>query len=742
MNDKSKDDDLGTKESASTDESLDEESLSPGPLDVEHPPGAEDSSEDSLDTNVEAPLNEDPRDATSPLNEDSPDAQALLDEDSPETESSADEGTQERIKRKAPRVSVRRRVEGEFEDARVFGFTKDIGWGGMFLRTADVLEEDTEVDLRVQLQPDTPPVTVHGRVVRAVTDSPERGMAIAFHTEGKEPERQFIASFVREMELQLKLEKFEQAKRKFLGEVRGFQEDKVALERQRLAFADQEIKQSQDSHALREELRDLKRSYHEKLEQAEERRRQAETDLTRERHELRRERDAFERDKEDVAAVREQIDTDRERLSQEMEDLRLALETERGGILEDMDRERKLHKQLAARKASAREKEFERRLEQMQQRIVSLEHVNDLLESKCRDFETRTSAIRSQETGKTAAAEARLTEMEAEEAESAAQRRAAEARLEARFDLVQDRLRTAQRDLDNERRASSRLVDSLKDQLREANAQNQRLNDELDDLDETRAQLITDMDTSKDKRVDLETLAAKQQLELGEAKTRLRFRNNMFDELQERMQEHVAELEAERKNLQQSKTALEQIVLQLKQQLKQQPQAQSSLARPAETSSQSPPPLTPSPLPGMQFPVPAQAPRAPAPTQAPPRAQPPAPARVSPQVQSPVPTQAPPHAQTPAVSQAPPPAQPQGPTQPPSQTQAPSPGPNPDGNDEPTLASAVPDTADPDDLQHFGFGRRMSHWLEQIAVRVVPTSVDTDDIPNWEKDDGDRDEED
>ena len=47
------------------------------------------------------------------------------------------------------------------------------------------------------------------------------------------------------------------------------------------------------------------------------------------------------------------------------------------------------------------------------------------------------------------------------------------------------------------------------------------------------------------------------------------------------------------------------------------------------------------------------------------------------------------------------------------------------------------DSADLGDLQYLGIGRRVTHWFEQLAVRVMPGSVDPDDTPSWSSDDDD-----
>jgi hypothetical protein len=560
------------------------------------------------------------------------------------------------IKRRAPRVAVRRRVEGQFADARVFGFTRDIGWAGMFLRTADVLPEGTEVDLQVQLHPDTPPVTVQGRVVRAIREPPESGMAISFDTEGREQERQFIASFVREMELQLKLEQLDEAKRKFLGEVRAFQEDKIALERQRLAFADEELNSSREAHALREELRQLKRSYLDKVQQADERRRESEAQLDRLHRELEREKQDIGRERAHLEAQRHELDEERQRAEEEAAKLRQMIDQERERLLDEMDRERKLHKHLAARKRAARDREYELHIEKLGQRIAALEHVNELLESRARDMENRTALIRSEEAGRVAVAEARIAEVEADAAGQLAQHRATQARLEARIEELQTRLYAAEREAAQERLDAQDDLDTLSDRLGDANAQIERLKREMDDIDEARSQLRSDLNASQERRAELETQVTQLQLELDETRTRLEFRDSMFEDMQERFEEHTVQPEEEEPD------------------------------PPIDLTTSGPQP--PASSPGTSIP------ESEAPSEPPVIREPPKPVKTAGRA----PLQA-------------------------------------------TMArprSVQPETAGRGDQQHFGLGRRTSHWGEQVAARVAPGSLDLDQLLNRDDDTGDN----
>ncbi len=177
--------------------------------------------------------------------------------------------------RKDPRVPVRRPVRLQSDDGRLAGETRDIGGGGTFVKTDDVLEVGAEVVLKMQLEADAAPVLVRGLVVRAVTDGPDRGMAIAFQSEGLHPDRETIASFVREQDLDIRTERLEAAKREFLEKVRAFEAERARFERRARAEPGDVV--------LQDELRQAKREYLRKLQHTEARRRDLEAELARER---------------------------------------------------------------------------------------------------------------------------------------------------------------------------------------------------------------------------------------------------------------------------------------------------------------------------------------------------------------------------------------------------------------------------------------------------------------------------
>ena len=453
---------------------------------------------------------------------------------SPTTEEAPGRGDQ---KRRGTRVPIRRHVESAQAGTRLSGLTKDVSCGGMFLATADILPIGAEVDLKLQLHGGSPPTIIRGRVVRTCATGPDRGMALAFQTQGSPIERQFIASFVRETEYQLKLDQLEAAKREFLGEVRAFQEEKIAVEIQRLATADEKLKQSREAHALSEERRQL-RTEHDQGEQAlEAHRRALELDAERARREvqytkedLRRGRLALDEDRNNLAA-------ERERFNKEMADQQHAADEERRLHLEGMDRERKLLKHVAARKTTSQQHDFDQRAVQFEQTIATLQQLNQIMEKKCRALENQVAHVRNQCAGKVAVLESRLAEIEGDHTKALTNRQVATTHLETSLDERSHRLLAVESELAEERRKFQERTAELSRRLQEAESQVARLTTETTQVSAGGTAAASDYDALRQRCADLETRVKELQLELDETRTRLEFRNSMFEELQAQLEE-------------------------------------------------------------------------------------------------------------------------------------------------------------------------------------------------------------
>lgn len=100
-------------------------------------------------------------------------------------------------RRRHKRLGVSKRVEYSCKNRSTFGYTKDIGSGGMFVRTSGPLVEGVELDFRLLLGTGKPLVT-QGRVVRRSVGSSESGFAISFVGSATTDSRERIATFVLE----------------------------------------------------------------------------------------------------------------------------------------------------------------------------------------------------------------------------------------------------------------------------------------------------------------------------------------------------------------------------------------------------------------------------------------------------------------------------------------------------------------------------------------------------------------
>jgi len=410
-------------------------------------------------------------------------------------------------KRKGPRVPVRRPVKVRADNGRVSGETRDIGWGGMFVKTNDVLEVGAEVDLKVQLEADAEAVIVRGLVVRANPEGPDSGMAIAFQTEGVDPDRDEIASFVREQDLEIKTERLEAAKQEFLEKVRTFEEEKGLFEREARTEGDQPT----DDLTLKDEVRRAKREYLVKLQDTEARGRELEAELEREHQKVKRERDSFNRERNELDDERERIDSDREQDQQ------------------NLARERRMtHSHQASR-----QRDLEEHVARMQQKISVLANANDTLKARCQHLEQQLPAKRAA-ADEVAAFEARIAAMESEQTRVAADHEARRAQLESQTEKLTDELQTREHDVELARRDAKFRVWRLERQTRRIREDHAALEEELDQVDAARAQAIVELELADERRAGLEADVARLELELDEAKTRLSFREAMHEELQAR----------------------------------------------------------------------------------------------------------------------------------------------------------------------------------------------------------------
>ncbi len=85
-----------------------------------------------------------------------------------------------RVRRRAKRLRVSKKVDYELEGRRIFGFTKDLSSSGMFLRTSRTLPLGTDATFWISVENNTEPIEIEGKITRVSASGTDAGMAIAF----------------------------------------------------------------------------------------------------------------------------------------------------------------------------------------------------------------------------------------------------------------------------------------------------------------------------------------------------------------------------------------------------------------------------------------------------------------------------------------------------------------------------------------------------------------------------------
>lgn len=98
--------------------------------------------------------------------------------------------------RKKKRLSVMKRVDFQHAGTARFAYTRDLSSGGAYLRSQQVVPEDTRLELLLKLKENGEPVSVHGGVVRTTPRGDHKGFGVRFHQEGQDRALQQISDFV------------------------------------------------------------------------------------------------------------------------------------------------------------------------------------------------------------------------------------------------------------------------------------------------------------------------------------------------------------------------------------------------------------------------------------------------------------------------------------------------------------------------------------------------------------------
>jgi uncharacterized protein (TIGR02266 family) len=98
--------------------------------------------------------------------------------------------------RKKKRLNIMKRVDFQHAGEDRFAYTRDLSSGGVYLRSQQVVPEETQLELSLRLEDDGEPVSVQGGVVRTSPRGDQKGFGVRFHQEGQEQALQQISDFV------------------------------------------------------------------------------------------------------------------------------------------------------------------------------------------------------------------------------------------------------------------------------------------------------------------------------------------------------------------------------------------------------------------------------------------------------------------------------------------------------------------------------------------------------------------
>jgi uncharacterized protein (TIGR02266 family) len=102
-------------------------------------------------------------------------------------------------KREVRRLPVRLRVTYTARAGRRINFTRDLSEEGIFVRSQELLDLDTNIKLLLVPPGDYKPLELHGTVTRLVDEADERGMGIRLDFNNDET-RELFAAFVVKLE--------------------------------------------------------------------------------------------------------------------------------------------------------------------------------------------------------------------------------------------------------------------------------------------------------------------------------------------------------------------------------------------------------------------------------------------------------------------------------------------------------------------------------------------------------------
>ncbi len=435
-----------------------------------------------------------------------------IDSDFEPGEETAPRNTQgkKKSRRRSPRLSVKKGVKvAHVNDAdanqEILGVTSNLGTGGLFVQTHELLPVGTVVLLRISLEENEELISIRSRVIRAA-EAPVRGMAVVFDTGEPDLDHRMIEKYVRTHASRLAQEAPMTAPP---AEMPGklVDDEKTIVSGAPVALPSE----TTSSHVVLDEVRKTKQQYIERLRALESRRRNADTELALAKEELARARESLERERREVEAEREELAEERQTIGQ------------------TLVRERT----STSKQTALRQKELQEQISRMHERLTELANANEALKVHCSYLENRRAAERNA-AGNNSDPTASATKTRAEIAAVRAREEAVRSILEAKVEELRKELAGKDQEIDTAQREAKFRIWRAERQIERVRSD---LEDELDQVDEARAQAIVDLNRAHEEKEERLADIRRLELELEEKDTRLQLSKAEYSELAAQMQD-------------------------------------------------------------------------------------------------------------------------------------------------------------------------------------------------------------